>query len=719
LYDEYYKSAISQTDREVLNLKEYLTLYEYSEIMKRYSKDLHIPNLIQLTVYDDEDRIIVKWNKRNNIATNVKNYDSIQRKISASQNTDKIVGRLLMVFSPELINDLFIKGTALIILSGIIIALCVIVIVMKIIHKTIVPINNITDRMRNYDPDSKEALLTITDSRIYEFNILYSSFREMDNAIKKHQSIARENAGLAAIGQTTSMLAHDVRKPFSILKAILDSADHYLSNSNDLEEAKLSLEKSIKQVETMINDIMDFSREEKLDSSPTSIVPVFDFSIRQASQHFQDSDIDFIFNISNSYKPMIDDERISRVFVNIISNGIEAILQIGEVKSGTIDISTTDISQSGVKSIRIVIGNDGPPIDEENIPHLFDSFFTKGKKKGTGIGLASALKIVTLHGGTILAQNREGQKGVEFIITLPASNEDDDSDSSILPKNIVETQFIKTTKDETEIEKMIKMMSVAKQNMKILLLEDEALYRASVRNAIKQYHDLDNLLTLYEVQTVDDALKLLQTEDITHAIVDVDLGDVKNGFDFLAVARKSYPLLRCMVHSNRCIEEDKKRAYMLGAKAFVPKPLNVEHLVAFLQDEHIVSNRLQIGSKLTILLINDERALNLMAKNMLNEVLKMKHNYGNEIQFHMASSYNEAIALIKEINFDFIFCDLDLGSSQNGYDVLNTLKELKRKSRFYIISGTPRSQAEPRALELGADGYLQLPIDPSDFIDII
>ncbi|MFH1652476.1 MAG: response regulator [Pseudomonadota bacterium] len=570
-------------------------------------------------------------------------------------------------------------------------------------------------------------------SRISEIDDILYHYNELVYKANILLDVLAEKNKLAAIGQTTSMLAHDVRKPFSIIKAMMESYDTYINDPGALKEAKQSLDQSIRHVESMLNDIMDFSREVKLDVKPTPIMPVIDFAIRQVAQYYKDADIDFVYEISHVNRPLVDDERIARVFINILSNAIEAILHIGKSKHGTIDISTQDMNRAGNNMVAMVIGNDGPRLNKDDIPKLFDSFFTKGKRKGTGIGLASAHKIIALHIGTITARNKDNGRGVEFIIIIPASNILDKSDCKLLPRNIKETQFKDLTKNETEIENMITELLKKGEMIKVLLLDDEALYRASVRNTIKQNGSLDRAITLYEAHNVEEALSLLVKENILHAIVDIDLGEVKNGFDFLEIVQRQYPNLRCMVHSNRCIEEDKNKAMKLGVVSFVPKSLNIAHLVEFLnvssidevQNKHLENDSVTLNSPVTsnqnptkVLLVNDDPSLHIMMKSMLSKAFGMKNSSDKHLEFSVAGTYSDAVILMKNHSFDYIFSDLDLGEDKNGMDIIKVSRELNQPSKIYIVSGTQRCDAEPEALKLGADGYFQLPVTVNDFITI-
>ena len=113
--------------------------------------------------------------------------------------------------------------------------------------------------------------------------------------------------------------------------------------------------------------------------------------------------------------------------VLIIGNAIDAITEFSKANGGTISIFSKDVLSNNGTVLEIIIGNDGPSFEDEDLASMFELFFTKGKKGGTGIGLASTQKIVSLHNGSVKARNRLNKNGdidgVEFVILIPASGE--------------------------------------------------------------------------------------------------------------------------------------------------------------------------------------------------------------------------------------------------------------------------------------------------------
>ena len=102
---------------------------------------------------------------------------------------------------------------------------------------------------------------------------------------------------------------------------------------------------------------------------------------------------------------------LEQAFLNLIRNGIDAMED-----NGTLTLRTR-YAAGASPAIEIEIRDEGCGIKPEDMPHLFNPFFTK-KKYGTGLGLTQVKKIIELHQGTIEIQSRPGE-GTRVVITLP------------------------------------------------------------------------------------------------------------------------------------------------------------------------------------------------------------------------------------------------------------------------------------------------------------
>ena len=384
--------------------------------------------------------------------------------------------------------------------------------------------------------------------------------------------------------KTTSMFVHDIRKPFTQIKSILSSFDLFKDDPIKLQAAREDVERSIKSAETMINDILDISRTFSLKTKPVSIGRVLDFVIRQSLQYINRFNISFDYSFKAKHKPMLDENRIARALSNIMGNALEAIFFTGKQEQGKIWVTSKEISIGNLDTIEIVIGNNGPSIPVGIISQLFTLFYTSGKSSGTGLGLASASKIINLHDGKIFARNLPNEKGVEFVIQIPASNEVDKFDTSFLPHHGEEV-WRKEEESSTPTDNTLLKLEKIKSSFKILLLEDEVLYRIWIRNLIEDNSTLKRLVTLYETATIEEALKIAESENLDFAIIDINLGDKKDGLDFLQILKEKNIIFPCIIHSNQILPAYKERANNLGIKHFVVKPLSVQTLAKFLIEE--------------------------------------------------------------------------------------------------------------------------------------
>jgi len=262
----------------------------------------------------------------------------------------------------------------------------------------------------NAGPDAAAPAPSALD--VHEISLFAVLLREA------YANIRRQSA-MAAIGQTAAMLAHDVRRPFAVTKALLGSLNELKDDPAELERARRAIDGAIAHADSMIADVLDFSREAKPELKPEGLAAILDESVRQSALASPAPGVGITWALRHSRKPLADPARLPRALANIIGNAAEAMARDGEEARGTISINSRD----GRGTVEISIANDGPSVAEEDLPRLFESFFTRKKARGTGLGLAAVKKIVESHGGAVSAANLPGGAGVEFRISLPASAE--------------------------------------------------------------------------------------------------------------------------------------------------------------------------------------------------------------------------------------------------------------------------------------------------------
>ncbi|MBF0440572.1 MAG: hybrid sensor histidine kinase/response regulator [Oligoflexales bacterium] len=430
-----------------------------------------------------------------------------------------------------------------------------------------------------------------------------TKIEEIDSVINKYNIVAKkanqlieeviEKSRLAAISRTTQMLAHDVRKPFSIIKLGLDQlceAKDMMSIRNILKIFIPEIDKSLRSVQGMINDIMEVGRAAAPKMENVAIESILESTLSDLCRVYENTDIQINYEFAHKHMLNVDSLKMSRVFANIIGNAFQAMNY-----SGSLWIRTTE--EEGMMTV--CIGNSGSFISEDDMHDLFEAFFTKNKHGGTGLGLAIAHKIITSHGGRIWCESSSEKRTVEFFFTLPTDITQQNRTTSILFKNtkdIREEINISTLSfpqgedavfnviDHTIYEKTIQKHSQELgRKIKIAIIDDEAVYRNSLKELIEKNDNVKNYVESRFFSSSSSLLEAFSSESFDFLICDIDLGpDSLDGYEILRRIRiKGHKTIIC-VHSNRSLPEDYTMSIELGAQSFLTKPMTYLHFLKFI-----------------------------------------------------------------------------------------------------------------------------------------
>lgn len=213
---------------------------------------------------------------------------------------------------------------------------------------------------------------------------------------------------LAAVGQAVAHVAHEIRNPLMIIGGFSTQIKTNLYNEKDMHKLDMVLEE-VTRLERLVANLGDFTKEYRLVKRPADINSVLKDVIKIMMGVCSPGKYRFKAILSNSLEEIeCDPDKLKQVFINIISNGIEA-MQDG----GVVSISTERID-SGVE---IRINDEGVGIPNEDLQRIFEPFFTT-RERGSGLGLSISYKLIEAHDGDIWASSSPG-KGTTFIIQLP------------------------------------------------------------------------------------------------------------------------------------------------------------------------------------------------------------------------------------------------------------------------------------------------------------
>jgi PAS domain S-box-containing protein len=211
----------------------------------------------------------------------------------------------------------------------------------------------------------------------------------------------------ASIGQVAGMVGHDLRNPLSsISAATYYLKNHYSAVMDDTgREMIVAIEKSVDYSNNMVKDLLDYSREVKLEVETTTPRLLMDSALSMVKVPARVKVVD---NCGNVPMISVDVAKVSRVFVNLITNAFDAMPD-----GGTLTIS----AQKASESVEFDFEDTGVGISAESMGKLWTMLFTT-KSRGMGLGLPICKRIVEAHGGKIQVESEVG-KGTTFKITLP------------------------------------------------------------------------------------------------------------------------------------------------------------------------------------------------------------------------------------------------------------------------------------------------------------
>ncbi len=242
---------------------------------------------------------------------------------------------------------------------------------------------------------------------------------ETNRKLQEMQTQLIQAEKMSAIGQLAAGIAHEIRNPLNII----EGARYYLYQMVEGQKASIMKEyleyikHEIDRTNRLIDSLLKFSKMEPPHFEPVNINSILENALVLLRKQLQDNRIvlktDFDPNIPQI---MGDPNQLWQVFINILLNAIQAMPSGGELKV------VTGICNGDQNRVFASFTDSGIGIDEEDMPRIFDPFFTK-KDKGTGLGLSVSYKIVEGHKGKIVVSSEKG-KSTTFVVELPVNQQD-------------------------------------------------------------------------------------------------------------------------------------------------------------------------------------------------------------------------------------------------------------------------------------------------------
>jgi len=242
---------------------------------------------------------------------------------------------------------------------------------------------------------------------------LEESVDSRDNELKQIRRRLLEAERMAAIGETATMIGHDIRNPLQAIFNTLylaikriDAMPTSLEEKNQLKNLLERIRRQAEYINRIVMSLQDYTKNVTPELVKSDMHELLDDALSSITVPEK---IDVTLYVEDGFpKILVDPTLMKRVLMNLIKNAVEAM-----PKGGKIRISATVKGDTALINVR----DTGIGIPKENMDKIFKPFFTT-KSKGLGLGLAACKKFVEAQGGRITVKSDVG-RGSEFRIEIP------------------------------------------------------------------------------------------------------------------------------------------------------------------------------------------------------------------------------------------------------------------------------------------------------------
>jgi two-component system, NtrC family, sensor histidine kinase HydH len=249
--------------------------------------------------------------------------------------------------------------------------------------------------------------------QVRRYQELSENLAEANRSLKQAQEEARRAERLAALGQLSAGLAHEIRNPLGVIKGSAELLTQKLGAADPLaQELAGYIYTEVNRVSALVGRFLDFARPSQLDLRPVELPPLVERCLKTVSEQGACARV----TIEREFAPqlprvMLDQDLCEQVFTNLFMNACEAM---GE-RGGELQVRIRRAAEEN--ALAVEVEDSGPGVAPEMKEQIFNPFVTT-KKTGVGLGLAIVSKIVDAHGGTVKLVSAPN-RGACFRVTFP------------------------------------------------------------------------------------------------------------------------------------------------------------------------------------------------------------------------------------------------------------------------------------------------------------
>jgi len=245
---------------------------------------------------------------------------------------------------------------------------------------------------------------------------LAEELAETNRRLEQAQAEARRSERLAALGQLSAGLAHEIRNPLGVIRGSAEMLNEKLKGSDELaRELAGYILTEVSRLGALVTDFLGFARPLRADLHPTDVAALLDRVLKKVADTWQGKPVAVARDYQQNLPSVpLDESLCEQAFFNLAQNAYQAMEENG---GGTLRLAAHIADHGGHQGLIVRFADTGPGVPENLREEIFNPFVTT-KKTGVGLGLSVVSKIVDAHHGSIRLENNPGA-GAIFTLFFP------------------------------------------------------------------------------------------------------------------------------------------------------------------------------------------------------------------------------------------------------------------------------------------------------------
>jgi two-component system NtrC family sensor kinase len=265
-----------------------------------------------------------------------------------------------------------------------------------------------------------EDLKNANDELVEWSNQFEEKLNRKTEELRKTQERMIDVEKMASLGKLAATVAHEINNPLGgiltytklLLKKLAKTGQFSPEETQNVERMLSTIERETMRCGRIVENLLLFAKKPDVAYAPHDLNAILERSLFLINHHLEIHNV----KLEKSYwrdeeRIICDGNQIEQALIALMINGIEAMPE-----GGTLGVQTRDGKRD---TVEILVRDDGTGIKEDDLPHIFEPFYTTKKDgKGVGLGLSVVYGIVERHGGLITVDSKLGE-GTVFILSIP------------------------------------------------------------------------------------------------------------------------------------------------------------------------------------------------------------------------------------------------------------------------------------------------------------